>query len=350
VRVSPRKEFSAMSLSKRSNGIYYLWYFDDSGKRHKVSTGCRVKSDALKFVQQFKKDEHNRKSRIHKTSLLQFKDAFLAHSHSVHSPATQSLIALTFSQFMRVIGDLPLHQIGVREIESFLSTKQQESSAWTARKYYSVLASAFETALRWNYIASNPFKRVAKPKVVETLPVYFSKDDFKKFIMKIQNTDHRELYLCAVFTGMRLGELTSLQWSDVDFVRNAILVQNKTGFSTKTRRNRVVPMNPSLRDVLGTRRKRVLSDLVFPFKGRKLTKDEASKTFKKYVLSAGVDSRLHFHSLRHTFATWLVQESVPIFEVQKLLGHTTVAVTQRYAHLAPSELHSAVDRLTVNLN
>ena len=45
-----------MFLSKRSNGIYYLWYFDDSGKRHKVSTGCQLKSDALKFVQRFKAD------------------------------------------------------------------------------------------------------------------------------------------------------------------------------------------------------------------------------------------------------------------------------------------------------
>jgi integrase len=339
-----------MTLCKHKNGIYYIWWVDESGRRRKTSTQSRRKAEALTFLQQFKAGQQSRKLRLRFTPLSQFAEEFQTYSRTVHSPATQDLVSLTFRQFTNVIGNLPIQKIGVREIETFLSVKQAEASAWTARKYYGVLASAFETAVRWNYIAFNPFKKVAKPKVTETLPVYFSKDEFRGFISKIGNVDHRELYLCAVLTGMRLGELTSLQWSDVDFVRKVILVQNKVGFSTKTRRNRVVPMNSVLWDILASRKEQVFSELVFPFKGRRMTKDEASKTFKKYVLSTGVNNRLHFHSLRHTFATWLVQESVPIFEVQKLLGHTTIAVTQRYAHLAPSELHSAVDKLEIHLN
>lgn len=56
------------------------------------------------------------------------------------------------------------------------------------------------------------------------------------------------------------------------------------------------------------------------------------------------------HLLSHTFATWLVQSGVGIYEVQKLMGHSSVAITQVYTHLAPSELHSAVDKITLSLN
>ena len=54
---------------------------------------------------------------------------------------------------------------------------------------------------------------------------------------------------------------------------------------------------------------------------------------------------LHFHSLRHTFASWLVQEGVSLYEVQRLLGHSNISVTEIYAHLQPCQLHSAVNKL-----
>ncbi len=63
-----------------------------------------------------------------------------------------------------------------------------------------------------------------------------------------------------------------------------------------------------------------------------------------------MSEKLHFHSLRHTFATWLVQEGVSIYEVQQLLGHSSISVTQVYSHLAASELHGAVNKIQVVLN
>jgi site-specific recombinase XerD len=75
-----------------------------------------------------------------------------------------------------------------------------------------------------------------------------------------------------------------------------------------------------------------------------------SNAFTKCVLTSGLSDKLHFHSLRHTFATWLVQSGVGIYEVQKLMGHSSISVTQVYAHLAPSELHGAVNRISVGLN
>ena len=75
-----------------------------------------------------------------------------------------------------------------------------------------------------------------------------------------------------------------------------------------------------------------------------------SKRFRLAVRAAGLDTGLHFHSLRHTFATWLVQERISIYEVQKLLGHSSIAITQVYSHLAPNELHHAVNKIEASMN
>ncbi len=77
----------------------------------------------------------------------------------------------------------------------------------------------------------------------------------------------------------------------------------------------------------------------------------ANLRFKKAVYDGRLkDDRLHFHSLRHTFATWLVQDGVSIYAVKELLGHLDVKTTQVYSHLQPEQLHSTVNKIDVSLN
>jgi site-specific recombinase XerD len=86
---------------------------------------------------------------------------------------------------------------------------------------------------------------------------------------------------------------------------------------------------------------------------------ELGETFGFYYCKSNGDTvkeaklenhRLHLHSLRHTFASWLVQDGVSLYEVQKLLGHSSIAVTEIYSHLQPEQLHETVNRLKVSLN
>jgi integrase len=163
------------------------------------------------------------------------------------------------------VGDVPLHKISVRDIELFLAQKREEASDWTARKYLFALAAAFETARCWGHINDNPFRSVEKPKVPELLPVFFSRSEFDILIRVIPNHDLRELVFCAVSTGLRLGELTALVWTDVDFARRVLTVQNSERFITKNRRMRVVPMNNGVARMLAERHRRLGDETKFVF-------------------------------------------------------------------------------------
>ncbi len=336
-----------MFLSKRSNGIYYLWYVDEVGYKHKVSTRCNRRTDALQFIREFKEGERTRQAKLKRATLSQFLYDFTEYSRGIHTPNTTETYRTALREFRNVVGDLPLHSIGIREIETFLRRKKSEASEWSARKYYISLSSAFETAKRWECIRNNPFRKVEKPRTRELHPSYLSKDDFRQLMKVVLNEDLKALYMCAVSTGLRLGELTALQWTDIDPVSRVIHIRNSDTFTTKSRRNRVVPMSDQLCTILARRKEGVSSELVFHLRGRQLTRWHVAKVFKKHAKLAGLSTKVHFHSLRHTFASWLVQDGVSLYAVQKLLGHSSISVTQVYSHLQPEQLHETVNRLRV---
>jgi integrase len=153
----------------------------------------------------------------------------------------------------------------------------------------------------------------------------------------------------AVDTGMRRSEIVNLKWENVDLERNIILVANSESFKTKSGRQRIVPINSLAKRILITRER--ISPYVFVnYKGQKMYDNYLGQCFRKSVRNAKLEGKISFHSLKHTFASWLVQSGVGIYEVQKLLGHSSVVVTQVYAHLSENVLHKAVDRIKLNLN
>lgn len=102
--------------------------------------------------------------------------------------------------------------------------------------------------------------------------------------------------------------------------------------------------------ILQSRWGKVPPDYVFTLNRRQISGDWFSHKLKKFLVKLNSPKKLNVHSLRHTFASWLVQTGVSIYEVQKLLGHSDIKVTQIYAHLAPNELHDVVGRIIFNIN
>lgn len=275
-----------------------------------------------------------------------FASEFLTNARGNYTEKTQHVFRTAFNELSRVLGDVQLRQVSEREIERFLTIKREEASDWTARKHYTALASAFEAANKWGYIPRNPWRGVKKPKVRETDPLYLTKAEFEQALSMISDANCRELYICAVLTGMRQGELLSLRWSDVNLDSKLIHVKNSETFTTKNKRNRLIPMNDSLHNMLSHRKQTACCDLVFHRNGRPLSPDPVSRGFKRAVRRAGLNDKLRFHSLRHTFATWLAESNVSLYHVQKILGHSNFSTTQVYSHVLPEHLHDAVDKVS----
>jgi len=149
---------------------------------------------------------------------------------------------------------------------------------------------------------------------------------------------------------MRLGEIINLKWNAVDLTAKTILVCNTEQFTTKSKKERIIPISKKIFDLLNRRIPKIISikndEYVFPkMKGIKYNEDYVSKSFKKAVRAAQLDDAIHFHTLRHSFASNLVQRGASIYVVKELLGHGDISTTQIYSHLQKENLVNAVNLL-----
>ncbi len=338
-----------MFLSKRG-GVYYLWYTDNLGKRQKISTKSRLKSEALVFVREFRAetDPARKKSLSFSAFVLEFQ----AYAKSTYQAGTCDLYRLAFEAFLQIIGDCTLRSITAYEIDRFKSVLATRINPVTVNIRLAKLKASLNTAKRWGLLDKNPFEGVRMVSVPEAIPIHLTEGEFRTLYLSIEEEWLRDVVLFAVLTGMRRGEIVNLHWKDVDVIRKTIAIQSSPTYRTKLGRKRVIPMNDQVYALLESKKEHCSdpNGLVFTLNGDKIFEDWITHKFKAYVraLLPG-NAGVHFHSLRSTFATWLVQKSVSIYEVQKLLGHSSIAVTQIYSHLAPNELHNTVNKIGVVL-
>jgi len=136
-------------------------------------------------------------------------------------------------------------------------------------------------------------------------------------------------------------ELLSLKWTQIDLQHKNILLDQRVHI-TKSKKIRSVPINNNIYPVLLEMQRLAATDNLFSYTGRNISV-LISQKFKSYVLKAELNPSLHFHSLRHSFASWLVQGGVNIFLVSKLLGHADIKTTQIYSHLRQDDLLTSVN-------
>jgi integrase len=335
-----------MFLSRR-NGIYYLWYSDKSGKRRKVSTRSKSKSDALIFIKKYQPKNID----LHSNMMFSaFVLKFQVYAQSTFRPGTWDLYELSFNSFIEIVGDHLMKEITSYEIDKYKSKLCENICLVTVNMRLAKLKAAFNTAKRWGWIDKNPFEGIKMMSVPETIPVYLSKQDFKTFYQGIKEEWLKHIVLWALLTGMRRGEILNLKYNQIDLEKRIVVVQSSPTFYTKAGRIRKIPLNEDAIRLLdkinnGSSEK---DELVFTLNNKAIFEDWVTHKFKKYVtLLLPNNPDVHFHSLRHTFASWLVQDGASLYEVQKLLGHSSPVVSQIYSHLAPEKMHSTVNRISV---
>ena len=191
----------------------------------------------------------------------------------------------------------------------------------------------------------NPCKGIKRFKIPDKQPLFFSETDFEILLRVIDNRDIKDLVTFAVNTGLRQMELLTLSWNQIDFKNKFLLLDNQQHI-TKSKRVRSIPLNIKAMQVLTDREIDKNGNLIFTFEGKALTPDYVTRKFKAYVIKAGLNPKLTLHSLRSTFASWLIQKGVSITNVSKILGHSSVRVTEaHYAFLRPADLIESVNIL-----
>jgi len=159
--------------------------------------------------------------------------------------------------------------------------------------------------------------------------------------------DYREFYILGFYTGMRLNEISQLRWYAIGFEEKEIKVLNDKNFTTKNKKDRLIPMNSVVHELLLARLPKITpirrDGFIFEkVKGISYRGTTVSNNFRKALRKTNLDRKIHFHSLRHSFASNLVMKGVSLYVVKELLGHSDYATTQIYAHLQKESLVQAV--------
>jgi integrase len=246
-----------------------------------------------------------------------------------------------------VFGRVPLAEIDRTMIERFKGSLLKKGlKKKTINSILSHLRCCLGEAEERELIERVPRIRAMKTQDPEW--TYLTSEELNRLLLASDEVERGEMVRLAARTGMRLGELLGLRWKDVDFdarvVRIANTVVRGKEKGTKSSRTRYVPLASDLVERL--RALPVAEKYVFSnSEGAPLTAWQAYTILKRCRRKAGVRD-VKWHALRHTFASLLAQAGVPLFTIQKFLGHSTVMMTERYAHFSSALDHNAVEMLT----
>jgi integrase len=343
---APSFKEGKMYLSKHKNGYYYVYFNDIYTKRRRsITTKSKLKTDAIKFLSRFETDVRQRiESRVEIIQLREFVNKYLLFSASRHTYKTSKSYKTTFNMLEEHFGNVQLTDLSPIKMKNFIQYRIKSGSLYAARKDLINLSSAFKKAVEDNYLLINPCNDIRRIKLPEKQPNFFSKEDFKKLLETIDDKPFKFLVEIAINTGLRQMELITLQWDQVDF-KDRLITLNNRNHITKGKKLRSIPLNLKALQILSELELSRTNELVFTRDGNKLTQDYVSKKFKKYIKETKINPQLNFHSLRHTFASWLVQRGVGIYQVSKLLGHVDIKTTQIYAHVRAEDLRESINVL-----
>ena len=330
------------SLFKRNNGIYYIVYHDGP-RRVWMSTHTRVREEADELYRSLKPSLEV----PHVVRLQELAHRLLRFAAVNFKKGTVNLYRISLERFIACVGDKPLRFLSPIDAETFKEHLIQQVGRVSANVYLRTLKTAFNTAIRLRLTQDNPLQGCRLFRIPPKDPVYIPKEDFAKLLVAIRDHCFRNLVLFAALTGMRRGELISLRWSDIDQSSRLIRIRNKDDFTVKGMRSRSIPINRDLFSLI-LKMPRESEHVLVDTHGKPYDGSSVTKKFKRIIRTCGLSEKIHFHSLRHTYASWLVQSSTPLAEIQKLLGHSSVVTTQIYSHLEEEHLRGAAERIRLD--
>ncbi len=243
-----------------------------------------------------------------------------------------------YNHLKKYIGNIRIRFITPELLEGFIRYRYTENQVTPATIKIEVktLRQFFNVLISHKYLMINPAKNVNGPKVNDKPIRFLTVEEETLLLETIDSEDFRDLIIAYLHTGARKSEILykSFHWSKVDFVNCRITLKGKRD------KVRTIPMNRTLQEIL--HRRRYIMNLPEPFEFKY---ENVGKKLNIYYNRAGIKNA-DVHTLRRTFGSRLVQKGVPIFAVAKLLGHSSVTITEKhYVDLLQSDLALLVEKL-----
>lgn len=325
----------------KANGAWYL-NWREGGKRHQVSLGKVSKKEAEIALRRKEYELDNADVTASRVTVEAFVDGrFLKYYEPSVTKATfERAQGILKNQILPMFGTDILGQLDIEKVEMWKQTRMKDNAApETINKELNLLRNLVHRAQEWELINKDPIKYVKDVKNTRSKPFNFYTVEQLNSIYEAADAYQYAWQLMAN-TGMRRGEAGQLKWSDIS--SDQIHIVSTEEERTKSGHWRAVPISPGARaalDQLGqSNRKGYVLDRVAP---RSLT-----RAFAKDRERAGLINGT-LHDLRHTFCSHLVMNGAPLRSVQLLAGHSSIKVTEQYAHLEPKFQQSVVDGLTL---
>ena len=293
--------------------------------------------------------------------IREFTEYLLAEKNSSPHTLESYLNDLSqFEQFLKQSGhagestDFKIETIDRLAVRSYLGfLYDKKFSASTMRRKLSTLSSFFRFLCRENYLPNNIIKTIPAPKMESRLPSFLSIDEMFRLIdlpkgegfLVIRDRSILELFYS---TGIRISELVSLKMQDLNMATHLVKVLGKG------RKERILPFGQKCFDALKEYKNvrleklkatRKNSEFFFlNHRGRGISTRGVRKIIRKYVTTGNFSGKVTPHSIRHSFATHLLEEGADLRSIQELLGHSSLSTTQKYTHLTIDKLVETYDQ------
>jgi integrase len=336
-------------LFKRGN-IWWLRYSDGNGKIIRESSKTTSYRDAETQRIKRKKDirdgnEPEPIKKIQNYTFNQLAEEYLKWCERQRSFRSKRGFLV---QLVKTFGHYRLRQLTTQLLEQFQTERiNKGNKPATVNRLIATLKHCVNKGYQWEMLSEQTFKRVKQVKLLEENNRrlrYLSKEECQILLSKCDN-HIRPIVLTALHSGCRKGEILNLKWdNNVDLKHGFILLD-----FTKNGERREIPISDTLKQELNSLTRRLdVPHVFYDIKTGKPYKD-IKRSFKTAVKRAKIHD-FKFHDLRHTFASHLIMAGVDITTVSRLLGHKSLTMTLRYAHLAPSHMANAVSLLDSALN
>lgn len=323
----------------KRTGVKYADYMVGK-KRMRVSLHTKNEKIALIKAAQLADNKDTLKSG--KIPLEAFLVRFRAFQKATRKPTTIRFFETALREFLEQNKVKYLQEITPALLDNFaISLKTSGQNAAGINRKVRALTAAMRRAEFWELISPQNWVKVSKFKESKGRVEYHTPQEIKQ-ILKAVNAEWQLVVLLGCRAGLRRGEMAFLKWQDVDFAHNQIYIAPH-----KTEKYRYIPLSQDLRKALEKAfkaRQKGFEYVVVVGENRNsknyLTKEYSNKMKKKQI-----PFRCFLHKLRHTFASHLVINGADLYYVCKLMGHSSIKQTEKYAHLAPTDLKSAIKKL-----